>query len=100
MAEAGAGRPDPMPGGGTPEKAGTRGPGSGRETGGPLRTVHGGRVLVVVAIVVAAILAANVLSALIPGMDDLLAGWPIVVLLLVVVTVAVLLASARGSPRA
>jgi hypothetical protein len=51
--------------------------------------------VLLVAALVAGILAVNVLSALVPGLDGLLAAWPVVVLVLVVGTVAVLLRSLR-----
>jgi hypothetical protein len=51
--------------------------------------------VLLVAALVAGILAVNVLSALVPGLDGLLAVWPVVVLVLVVGTVAVLLRSLR-----
>jgi hypothetical protein len=49
------------------------------------------RVVLVVGLLAIAILAASLASALVPGLDGLLAGWPIVVLLLVVGTLWVLL---------
>ena len=47
-------------------------------------------VVLLVAAVVVGILALDLLSAMVPGMDGLLAAWPIVVLVLVVGTVVVL----------
>jgi hypothetical protein len=43
-----------------------------------------------VAAVVVGILALDLLSAVVPGMDGLLAAWPVVVLVLVVGTIVVL----------
>jgi hypothetical protein len=53
------------------------------------------RVVLVVAVLVGALLAVNVISALVPGVDGALASLPIVVLVLVVGTVAVLARSLR-----
>jgi len=48
------------------------------------------RVVVVLGVLVLAILALNLASALVPGMDGALAAWPLVVLVLVVGTVVIL----------
>jgi hypothetical protein len=48
------------------------------------------RVLMLIASVVVVVLAANVVSAAIPGLDDLLASAPVLVAFLVIGTVAVL----------
>ena len=53
------------------------------------------RVMLLLAVVVAAILALNVASALVPGMDGMLAGVPIIVAILVGGTVVVLLGTLR-----
>ena len=52
------------------------------------------RVLLLLALVVAVILALNVGSALVPGMDGLLAGVPVIVAILVGGTLIVLLGTA------
>lgn len=54
------------------------------------------RVLSLMIVLVVAVLALNVVSALVPGMDAALATLPIVVLLLVVGTVLVLGRALRG----
>ena len=53
------------------------------------------RVVLAMALLVAVILAVNVVSALVPGIDGVLASLPIVVLVLVVGTLAVLSRSLR-----
>jgi hypothetical protein len=60
------------------------------------RRVTDRRVLGLLSAVVVLVLAANVVSALVPGLDEALAGLPLVVVLLVVVTGAVLLRVLRG----
>jgi hypothetical protein len=54
------------------------------------------RVVLFIGLLVIAILGASLLSALIPGLDGLLAGWPIVMVVLVAGTVLVLARSIRG----
>lgn len=58
-------------------------------TGSP-RDVRDRDVLLLMALVVAVVLAANVASAVIPGMDGVMAGLPILMVVLVVGTGAVL----------
>ena len=53
------------------------------------------RVILLVGALVVAILAINLVSAVVPGMDGALASLPIVVLLLVVGTLLVLVRSLR-----
>ena len=53
------------------------------------------RVMLVLALVVTVILALNVASALVPGMDGLLASVPLIVAILVGGTVVVLLSTLR-----
>jgi hypothetical protein len=53
------------------------------------------RVILLLALVVAFILALNVASALVPGMDGLLASVPVIVAILVGGTVVVLLGTLR-----
>lgn len=53
------------------------------------------RVLMIIAALVVAVLAINVISAFVPGMDGALASLPLVVLLLVVGTLVVLVRSVR-----
>ena len=53
------------------------------------------RVVLVLALVVAVILSLNVASALVPGVDGLLASVPVIVAILVGGTVVVLLATLR-----
>ena len=54
------------------------------------------RVLMIIAALVVVVLAINVISAFVPGMDGALAGLPLVVLLLVVGTLVVLVRSVRS----
>lgn len=61
---------------------------SGRQGG-----VRDRDVVAVMALVVVAVLAFNVASAMIPGMDGLLSGAPVLVLVLIVSTAAVLVRS-------
>lgn len=64
---------------------------------GPVERVRDRRVIVVLALVVAAVLGLDVLSALVPGMDGFLAKVPVAVIVLVAGTAFVLwLALARG----
>ena len=53
------------------------------------------RVIIVLSLVVAIILAVNVASALVPGMDGLLASVPVIVAILVGGTVIVLVGALR-----
>lgn len=53
-------------------------------------------IVLLVAAIVAGILAVDVLSALIPGMDGLLAGWPVVLLVLVAGTLFVVVRALRA----
>ncbi|MFV2065138.1 MAG: hypothetical protein ACC726_16735 [Chloroflexota bacterium] len=53
------------------------------------------RVLLLLAVLVAIVLAINLISAIVPGMDGTLASMPIVVLILVVGTIVVLVRSIR-----
>jgi hypothetical protein len=53
-------------------------------------------IVLLVAAIVAGILAVDVLSALIPGMDRLLAGWPVVLLVLVIGTLFVVVRALRA----
>jgi hypothetical protein len=61
----------------------------------PARGPRTGTIVFFVAALVAGILAVNVLSALVPGLDGLLAAWPVIVLVLIVGTVGVLVRSLR-----
>ncbi len=66
----------------------------------PPRSARDRDVVALMALVVGAVLALNVISAVIPGMDDVLSSAPVLVILLVVATGGVLLWSAgrrRGS---
>lgn len=56
-------------------------------------------VLLLMAALVVAVLAANLLSAAVPGLDALLAGAPILVLLMIGVTCFVLVGTIRRSGR-
>ncbi|CAN5762366.1 hypothetical protein BH24CHL8_BH24CHL8_09000 [soil metagenome] len=62
-------------------------------------TVRDRDVLLLMAGVVAAVLAANLLSAAVPGLDRLLAGVPILVMLLLGGTVIVLMRALRRPGR-
>jgi hypothetical protein len=53
------------------------------------------RVVLFLGLLVVGILAASLVSALVPGLDRLLAGWPIVMVVLVVGTIWVLARSLR-----
>ena len=53
------------------------------------------RVLLIVAAIVVALLAASLVSALVPGIDATLATVPLVIVVLVIGTVLVLLRSVR-----
>lgn len=64
----------------------------------PARPVGTGRVLVLAAAVVLGVLGASLLSALL-GIDRTLAENPLVPLVLVAVTVAVLIGALRGRPE-
>ncbi len=59
------------------------------------RKISDRRVIVLMAVVVAAVLALNVLSGIVPGMDRLLAVAPLLVIVLVVGTGYVLYRSLR-----
>ena len=61
----------------------------------PAGSVRDRRVLAVLAVIVVGILALNVASAFVPGLDAALAGLPIVVGLLVAGTLLVLVAAFR-----
>jgi hypothetical protein len=54
------------------------------------------RVLIVLSLVVTVILALNVASALVPGMDGLLASVPVIVAILVGGTIVVMVRVLRG----
>ena len=54
------------------------------------------RVLIVLSLVVTIILALNVASALVPGMDGLLASVPVIVAILVGGTIVVMVRVLRG----
>jgi hypothetical protein len=54
------------------------------------------RVLIVLSLVVTVILALNVASALVPGMDGLLASVPVIVAILVGGTILVMVRVLRG----
>jgi len=56
------------------------------------------RVVLAIGLLVAGLLAASVVSALVPGMDAALAAVPVVIGLLVVGTVVVLVRSLRCRP--
>jgi CHASE2 domain-containing sensor protein len=56
------------------------------------------RVVLAIGLLVAGLLAASVVSAVVPGMDAALAAVPVVIGLLVVGTVVVLVRSLRGRP--
>jgi hypothetical protein len=62
---------------------------------GPPRKVRDREVLVLMALVVGAVLAANILSGIVPGMDNLLAAAPILLVILVAGTGYVLYRSLR-----
>lgn len=53
------------------------------------------RVVLLLLAVVLLVLGVNVVSALVPGLDSALAGWPLVVIILVAVTGLVLLGALR-----
>jgi hypothetical protein len=53
------------------------------------------RVVFLLGLLVVGILVASLVSALVPGLDRLLAGWPIVMVVLVVGTIWVLARSLR-----
>jgi hypothetical protein len=53
------------------------------------------RVVIFLGLLVVGILVASLVSALVPGLDRLLAGWPIVMVVLVVGTIWVLARSLR-----
>ena len=53
------------------------------------------RVVLLIALLVAAILVINVISALVPGMDGALASLPVVVLILVAGTLVILARTLR-----
>jgi hypothetical protein len=59
------------------------------------RNVRDRQVLILMALVVAAVLAANVLSGIVPGMDRVLAALPVLLVVLVVGTGYVLYRSLR-----
>lgn len=59
------------------------------------RKISDRQVLILMALVVAAVLAVNVLSGIVPGMDRLLAVAPVLLILLVVATGWVLYRSLR-----
>ena len=54
------------------------------------------RVMLLLALVVTVILVLNVASALVPGMDGLLASVPVIVAILIGGTVVVMLGTLRG----
>jgi hypothetical protein len=54
------------------------------------------RVVLFVGLLVVVVLGTSLLSALVPGLDGFLAGWPIVMAVLVAGTVLVLARSIRG----
>ena len=62
---------------------------------GSPRSVRDRDVLLLMALVVAVVLIANVLSAVIPGMDNVIAHVPVLLVLLVASTCAVLVLSVR-----
>jgi hypothetical protein len=62
---------------------------------GSPRSVRDRDVLLVMALVVAGVLVANVLSAIIPGMDNVIAHVPVLLIVLVASTCAVLFWSVR-----
>ena len=67
---------------------------------GSPRGVRDRDVLLLMALVVAAVLGLNVVSGLIPGLDGLLSGAPVLVVALIVTTAGVLLWSVgRRSQR-
>lgn len=57
------------------------------------------RVVAVIGLLVTGLLAASVVSALVPGMDATLAAVPVVIGGLVIGTVVVLVRSVRGRPN-
>ena len=61
----------------------------------PMPDVADRRVVLFLGLLVVGILAASLVSALVPGLDGLLAGWPIVMVVLVVGTIWVLARSLR-----
>ena len=62
---------------------------------GSPRSVRDRDVLLLMALVVAVVLIANVLSAVIPGMDNVIAHVPVLLIVLVAGTCAVLFLSVR-----
>jgi hypothetical protein len=64
---------------------------------GPRRqSVRDRDVVALMALVAIAVIVANVVAAFVPGLDELLAGLPLVVVLLIVVTALVLVRALRG----
>jgi len=61
----------------------------------PAASIRDRRVLALLAAIVAGVLALNVVSALVPGLDAALAGLPIVVGVLIAGTLLVLLGAFR-----
>lgn len=59
------------------------------------RKIRDRQVLILMALVVAAVLAVNVVSGIVPGMDQLLAAAPVLLIVLVVGTGFVLYRSLR-----
>jgi hypothetical protein len=53
------------------------------------------RVVLLLSVLVVAVLGASLVSAFVPGLEGLLAGWPIVMVVLVVGTIWVLAYSLR-----
>ena len=64
------------------------------------RAVRDRDVLILLGLVVAAVLVANVIAAMVPGVDAMLAGAPLVVILLIAVTVIVLFRALRRHDEA
>ena len=64
--------------------------------GDPREAPRDRRVVLIIGLIVVGLLAASVVSALVPGMDAALAAVPVVILVLVLGTVVVLARSIRG----
>ncbi len=63
---------------------------------GPRDAPRDRRVVLIIGLIVVGLLAASVVSALVPGMDAALAAVPVIILVLVIGTVGVLARSIRG----
>jgi len=98
----GSSRPDApaRPAGSPPPAPSPRPDASARPDAPPDRRSPGGReVLVVAALVLGAVFAVELLSALVPPLRELFRGFPTTIVILVVGTVGLLLAIALRRPR-